>query len=54
MVISGIGCFFVKIVLLKNDNYFSYIATEKFLKNYKSDIALVVFSSALVGQRNGY
>ena len=30
--------FIVKIVLLTNDNYFSYIATEKFFKNYKSDI----------------
>jgi folate-dependent phosphoribosylglycinamide formyltransferase PurN len=44
----------MKIVLLTNDNYFSYIVTEKFLKNYKSDIALVVFSSALVGKRNAF
>ena len=42
----------MKIVLLTNDNYFSYIAAIRFLENYKSDIALVVFSSALVGRRN--
>lgn len=42
----------MKIVLLTNDNYFSYIAAIRFLERYRSDIALVVFSSALVGRRN--
>lgn len=38
----------MKIVLLINDNYFSYIAAKKFLKKYKSNISLVVFSSSLI------
>ena len=41
----------MKIVLLTNDNLFSFVVLRKFLSKYKGDIKLVVFSSALIGKR---
>jgi folate-dependent phosphoribosylglycinamide formyltransferase PurN len=41
----------VKIVLLTNDNFFSFTVLKEFLKQRKQDVKLVVFSSALIGKR---
>ncbi|MBG31300.1 MAG: hypothetical protein CMI31_15085 [Opitutae bacterium] len=42
----------MRIVLLTNDNFFSYTVLEDFLKQRKDDIKLIVFSSALVGKKS--
>ena len=39
------------IVLLTNDNFFSFTALKKFLELKREDIKLIVFSSALIGRR---
>jgi folate-dependent phosphoribosylglycinamide formyltransferase PurN len=44
----------MNIVLLTNDNYFSYIVAKKLLEHHKSDIKLVVFSSALIGRKGTF
>lgn len=41
----------MRIVLLTNDNLFSFIILRGFLAKYRDNIKLVVFSSALIGQR---
>lgn len=38
-------------VILTNDNIFSFIVLKEFLRKYKNQIKLVVFSSALIGKR---
>ncbi len=44
----------MNIVVLTNDNYFSFSVLKKFLKLRKNDIMLLVFSSALIGKRGTY
>lgn len=41
----------MNIVILTNDNFFSFTVLEKFLKLRKNDIKLIVFSSALIGKK---
>jgi folate-dependent phosphoribosylglycinamide formyltransferase PurN len=41
----------MNIVLLTNDNFFSFVVLENFLKLKKNNIKLIVFSSALIGKR---
>ena len=41
----------MKLVILTNDNYFSFSVLKDFLKFRKNDIKLIVFSSALIGKR---
>ena len=41
----------MKIVLLTNDNFFSFTVLKPFLEKYKRDIDLVIFSSALIGKK---
>ena len=41
----------MKIVILTNDNYFSFSVLKDFLKLRKNDIKFIVFSSALIGKR---
>lgn len=41
----------VKIVILTNDNFFSFTVLKDFMELRKEDIRLVVFSSALIGRR---
>jgi len=41
----------MKIIILTNDNFFSFTVLKKFLKLRKNDIKLIVFSSALIGKR---
>ena len=41
----------MKIVLLTNDNFFSFTVLKDFLPLRKNDIKLVIFSSALIGKR---
>lgn len=41
----------MNIVILTNDNYFSYVVLKDFLPKYKDQIKLVVFSSALIGKK---
>lgn len=41
----------MKLVILTNDNYFSFSVLKDFLKLRKNDIKLIVFSSALIGKR---
>lgn len=40
------------IVILTNDNFFSFTVLKEFLVRRKEDIKLVVFSSALIGERD--
>lgn len=44
----------MKIVLLTNDNFFSFTVLKDFLKIRKNDIKLVVFSSALIGSKGAF
>ena len=44
----------MRIVILTNDNYFSYTVLREFLNKRKDDIKLVVFSSALIGKRGPF
>ena len=44
----------MNLVLLTNDNYFSFLVLEKFLSERKDDISLVVFSTALIGKRGTF
>jgi folate-dependent phosphoribosylglycinamide formyltransferase PurN len=44
----------VNLVILTNDNFFSFTVLKKFLELRKSDIKLVVFSSALIGKRGAF
>lgn len=39
------------IVILTNDNFFSYTVLKEFMARRRKDIKLVVFSSALIGKR---
>lgn len=39
------------IVILTNDNFFSFVVLRDFLRLRKNDIKLIVFSSALIGKR---
>jgi hypothetical protein len=41
----------MRIVILTNDNFFSFVVLEEFLVRRKEDIKLVVFSSALIGKK---
>jgi folate-dependent phosphoribosylglycinamide formyltransferase PurN len=41
----------MNIVLLTNDNYFSFTVLRRLLQLRKADIKLVIFSSALIGKR---
>ena len=41
----------MNIVVLTNDNLFSFLVLQKFLEQRQEDIKLVVFSSALIGKR---
>ncbi|MBN2210653.1 MAG: hypothetical protein JW709_04580 [Sedimentisphaerales bacterium] len=41
----------MKLVLLTNDNFFSFTVLNRFLEKHKNDIKLVIFSSALIGKR---
>jgi len=41
----------MRIVILTNDNFFSFTVLRKFLDLRKNDINLIVFSSALIGKR---
>ena len=44
----------MKIIILTNDNYFSFKVLRDFLKEYRSSIKLIIFSSALIGKRNTF
>lgn len=44
----------MKIVVLTNDNFFSFTVLKDFLKFRKDDIKLVIFSSALIGKRGTF
>jgi len=44
-------CKKMKIVILTNDNFFSFAVLKEFLELRKNDIKLIVFSSALIGKR---
>lgn len=44
----------MNIVLLTNDNYFSFTAARDFLERRKNDISLIVFSSALIGKKGPF
>ncbi len=41
----------MNLVILTNDNFFSFTVLEEFFQQRKDDIKLVVFSSALIGKR---
>ena len=41
----------MNLVILTNDNFFSFTVLKQFLELRKSDIKLVVFSSALIGKK---
>ena len=41
----------MKLIILTNDNFFSFTVLKDFLEARKDDIKLVVFSSALIGRR---
>lgn len=41
----------MNIVLLSNDNFFSFTALKDFLKRREHQVKLIVFSSALIGKR---
>lgn len=41
----------MNIVILTNDNFFSFAVLRKLLERRKNDIALIVFSSALIGKK---
>ena len=41
----------MNIIILTNDNFFSYTVLKPFLQLKKDDLKLVVFSSALIGRR---
>jgi len=41
----------MNIVVLTNDNFFSFTVLKEFLERRKDDIRLVVFSSALIGKK---
>ncbi|MFA5238684.1 MAG: formyltransferase family protein [Phycisphaerae bacterium] len=41
----------MNIVILTNDNFFSFTVLKDFLQKRKNDIVLIVFSSALIGKR---
>jgi methionyl-tRNA formyltransferase len=41
----------MKLVILTNDNFFSFTVLEHFLKHKKNDIDLIIFSSALIGKK---
>lgn len=41
----------MKIVILTNDNFFSFVVLRPFLEQRKQDVKLIVFSSALIGKR---
>jgi len=44
----------MNIIILTNDNFFSFAVLENFLKLRKNDIKLIVFSSALIGKRGTF
>lgn len=44
----------MKLVILTNDNFFSFTVLKDFLKGRKNDIELIVFSSALIGKKGMY
>lgn len=44
----------MKIVILTNDNFFSFTVLNAFLEARKDDIELLVFSSALIGKRGTF
>lgn len=41
----------MNIIILTNDNFFSFTVLKDFLEQRKADIRLIVFSSALIGKR---
>jgi folate-dependent phosphoribosylglycinamide formyltransferase PurN len=41
----------LNIVILTNDNFFSFTVLKEFLEQRRQDIKLIVFSSALIGRR---
>jgi len=42
------------IVVLTNDNFFSYVVLNNFLETRKNNIKLIIFSSALIGKRGTF
>ena len=44
----------MKLVILTNDNFFSFVVLKPFLEQKKSQIKLIVFSSALIGKRGTF
>lgn len=44
----------MNLVILTNDNFFSFTVLRDFLKLRKGDIKLIVFSSALIGKRGTF
>ena len=44
----------MSIVILTNDNFFSFAVLKKFLELRKDDIKLIVFSSALIGKKGAF
>jgi len=44
----------MNIVILTNDNFFSFTVLKDFLEKRKNDIILIVFSSALIGKRGTF
>lgn len=44
----------MNIIILTNDNYFSFKVLRKFLNEKKDDVKLIVFSSALIGKKSTF
>lgn len=44
----------MRIVMLTNDNFFSYTVLKEFLRLRKDDTKLVIFSAALIGKRGTF
>lgn len=44
----------MNVVILTNDNFFSFVVLKNFLEQRRCDIKLIIFSSALIGKRGTF